>query len=189
MLQMSGEKMAKSVGNIATLADVIDAHGRDALVMFFAGAHYRQPMQFSDERMAEAAARVARVRDAARRLAPRPVAGGPRAVEGALLRRAGRRLQHADGAGGGLRLGPRGQPPRPGTGSDDLREMLEVLGLENLLEADAGPDAEAQALLEAREAARAARDWAEADRLRDELAARGWQVRDGAAGPELVRAS
>jgi cysteinyl-tRNA synthetase len=37
-------------------------------------------------------------------------------------------------------------------------------------------------------AARAARDWAEADRLRDELAAAGWQVRDGAAGPELVRA-
>jgi len=58
MLQMSGEKMAKSVGNIATLADVVAAHGRDALVMFFAGAHYRQPVQFSDERMAEAADRA-----------------------------------------------------------------------------------------------------------------------------------
>ena len=44
----------------------------------------------------------------------------------------------------------------------------------------------ARALLEAREAARAAKDWGEADRLRDELAARGWQVRDAAAGPTLV---
>ena len=47
--------------------------------------------------------------------------------------------------------------------------------------------AEASALLEAREAARAAKDWGEADRLRDELAARGWQVRDAAGGPTLVR--
>ena len=39
----------------------------------------------------------------------------------------------------------------------------------------------------AREAARAAKDWAEADRLRDELAALGWQVRDAAGGPTLVR--
>ncbi|MGI8731089.1 MAG: CysS/YqeB C-terminal domain-containing protein, partial [Solirubrobacteraceae bacterium] len=39
-----------------------------------------------------------------------------------------------------------------------------------------------------REAARAAKDYAEADRLRDELAANGWTVRDGPVGPELVRA-
>ena len=66
--------------------------------------------------------------------------------------------------------------------------MLEVLGLEDLLAAEAGdgPDAAAQDLLRRREEARAARDWAEADRLRDELAARGWQVRDGADGATLV---
>ena len=75
-----------------------------------------------------------------------------------------------------------------GTGDADLREMLGVLGLDNLLDASGGADPEAQVLLEAREMARTARDWAEADRLRDELAARGWQVRDGAAGPELIRA-
>ena len=81
---------------------------------------------------------------------------------------------------------------RGGVGSDDLREMLSVLGLDNLLDAgdgaDGGPDAGAQELLERREQARAARDWAEADRIRDELAAQGWQVRDSASGPELVRA-
>jgi cysteinyl-tRNA synthetase len=41
-------------------------------------------------------------------------------------------------------------------------------------------------LVEHREAARARRDYAEADRLRDELRERGWQVRDGPDGPELL---
>jgi cysteinyl-tRNA synthetase len=77
-----------------------------------------------------------------------------------------------------------------GIGDADLRAMLDVLGLENLAEPDAGlpgPDAAATGLLAAREAARAVRDWAEADRLREELRAAGWEVRDGPHGPELVR--
>jgi cysteinyl-tRNA synthetase len=74
------------------------------------------------------------------------------------------------------------------TGDSHLREMLDVLGLANLLEREVGaaPDARAQELLARREAARAARDFAAADALRDELAGLGWQVRDGPAGPELV---
>jgi cysteinyl-tRNA synthetase len=73
-----------------------------------------------------------------------------------------------------------------GVGDAHLREMLEVLALDNLLEADSGPPPEALALAERRAAARAARDWAEADRLRDELHDAGWTVRDGPSGPELV---
>ena len=61
-----------------------------------------------------------------------------------------------------------------------------MLGLENLLDAAEGAPAEVAELAERRDAARAARDFAEADRLRDELRARGWEVRDGPAGPELV---
>jgi len=78
-----------------------------------------------------------------------------------------------------------------GIGDADLREMLAVLALDDLLDAahvDGEPDAAARQLLERREAARADRDFAEADRLRDELAAQGWQVRDSAEGPVLVRA-
>src|SRR3954447_2523109 len=44
MLQLGGEKMAKSVGNIESLADAVEDVGRNALIMLFAGAHYRQPM-------------------------------------------------------------------------------------------------------------------------------------------------
>jgi cysteinyl-tRNA synthetase len=80
---------------------------------------------------------------------------------------------------------------RGGVGGDDLREMLAVFALDNLLEAasaDGEPEDAARALLDRREAARAVRDFAEADRLRDELAGLGWHVRDSPAGPELVRA-
>jgi cysteinyl-tRNA synthetase len=73
-------------------------------------------------------------------------------------------------------------------GDAHLREMLGVLGLDNLLDAagETVPE-EARALAERRAEARAERDFAEADRLRDELRALGWEVRDSAAGPELVR--
>jgi cysteinyl-tRNA synthetase len=75
-------------------------------------------------------------------------------------------------------------------GGDDLFLMLDVFGLANLLDVDTsdGPSADALGLLDAREAARAAKDWAEADRIRDELAALGWVVRDGGDGPELIPA-
>jgi len=62
-----------------------------------------------------------------------------------------------------------------------------MLGLQNLAAHGSEAGAEEQELLEEREAARAARNYAEADSLRDELRARGWEVRDGADGPELVR--
>jgi cysteinyl-tRNA synthetase len=71
-------------------------------------------------------------------------------------------------------------------GDADLREMLGVLALENLLEPeDVQAPHEVLELVEQREAARARRDWAEADRIRDELRSRGWEVRDGPDGPEL----
>jgi cysteinyl-tRNA synthetase len=67
--------------------------------------------------------------------------------------------------------------------------MLQVLGLENLLEPEAGPPEDVVELAERRQAARAAGEWAEADRLRDELLGLGWQVRDTAGGYELAPAT
>ena len=75
---------------------------------------------------------------------------------------------------------------RDGVGDAHLREMLDVLGLDNLLDAGDGPPAELAELARRREEARANRDFATADRLRDELRAAGWEVRDGADGPALV---
>jgi cysteinyl-tRNA synthetase len=189
MLQFGEEKMAKSVGNVALLREVLEDAGRDALIMLFAGAHYRQPMAFDDLRLQEARARVARVRDAARGLddGPSPVAMRPLrdaffaaladdfntpAALGALFEWISERHR-------------RGDEP---VGRDDLVEMLSVLGLENLAEEEDEAGADERELLEERQAARARGDYADADRIRDELRARGWEVRDGSAGPQLVRA-
>jgi cysteinyl-tRNA synthetase len=71
-------------------------------------------------------------------------------------------------------------------GDADLREMLGVLALENLLDVDqTQAPAEAKELLVARETARAERDWARADAIRERLQELGWEVRDGPDGPEL----
>jgi cysteinyl-tRNA synthetase len=192
MLQMKGEKMAKSVGNIASLHEAVGEVGRDALLMLFANAHYRQPMAYSEDAIEQAQASVGRVREAARRL----VAGDSPDDLAPLRDRFFAELADDFNTHGALaalfewvreanRRADAGDP----VGDSHLREMLGVLALGNLLEDDAGgPDASAAALLESREAARAGGDYAEADRLRDELLAAGWQVRDGPDGPELVRA-
>jgi len=190
MLQLSGEKMAKSVGNIASLAEVLDAWGAEALVLFFSTGHYRQPIQFSQETMDQALARARRIREAARRLAP-----GPSPEDLAPLREAFLDALADDfntpKALAALADWVAEANRREGVGDGDLRLMLGLLGLESLFEAPQGagdePDAEALALLAQRDAARERRDFPESDRLRDELAARGWQVRDGADGATLVR--
>ena len=72
-------------------------------------------------------------------------------------------------------------------GSAGLREMLSVLALENLLDVEQlEVPAEALELAGRREQARAARDFDEADRIREQLHRLGWAVRDGADGPQLL---
>jgi cysteinyl-tRNA synthetase len=190
MLQMGAEKMAKSVGNIASLADVVERWGRDALVMFFLSGHYRQPLRFDDSAMADADRRVQRIRETARRLVP-----GPSPADMAPLKEAFFDALAEDfntpRALAVLADWVRTANSRPGeVGDADLREMLGVLGLESLFEAEAlaAPE-DVRRLAAARQEARARRDFAEADRLRDELRALGWEVRDTAGGFELAPAA
>jgi cysteinyl-tRNA synthetase len=186
MLQMGAEKMAKSVGNVALLHEVLAEYGRDATVMLFVNAHYRQPMAFDEDAMAQAGARVKRVREAGRRLVDGPSPADMASYKDRFFE-ALRDDFNTPAALAAAFEWIREANSRSEVGRDDLVEMLGVLGLENLLEPDAvQADEDAEALLAAREEARAGRDFAEADRLRDELRARGWEVRDGPSGPELV---
>ena len=189
--KQAAEKMAKSVGNIRLLHGALDEYGRDALIMYFCGGHYRQPLAFSAERLEEATARVARIREAARRLEPGaspPELAGHREAFFAALAADFNTAEALGEVFAWIREANRRAEAGAATGDADLREMLGVLGLDGLLDAPdgPGPEAEALALLAERDAARASRDFAEADRLRDALAARGWDVRDGPAGSELV---
>ncbi len=63
MLELTGEKMSKSLGNIATLRDVVEQWGRETVLLYFMTAHWRKPIDFSDETMAQAAAQVERFRN------------------------------------------------------------------------------------------------------------------------------
>jgi cysteinyl-tRNA synthetase len=67
-----------------------------------------------------------------------------------------------------------------------LREMLELVGLDSLAGVEGEADREAESLLAERQEARAAKDFARADEIRDRLAELGWEVRDSAEGARLV---
>ena len=66
MIRSGGEKMAKSVGNISPLREVIDRYGSAALVTYFLTTHYRSPLEFSDDKLNEAAAAHGRLMEAVR---------------------------------------------------------------------------------------------------------------------------
>jgi cysteinyl-tRNA synthetase len=193
MLQLGAEKMAKSVGNIAPLSEALEDWGRDALVLFFLSGHYRQPLQFDAAARERAQGSVRRLREAGRRLVTGPSPPGLAPLRERFFDSLADDFNTPaalavvfDWVSEAHRRADRGEQ----TGDADLRDMLGVFALEGLLDAgdEAGPDAAALELLERRQAARDARDFAQADRLRDELAALGWQVRDSADGPQLVRA-
>jgi len=192
MIQLTGEKMAKSVGNIAPLHEVLERYGPETVVMYLISGHYRQPLAFSEAELKDAERRVYRVRDALRRVragqsSPSDMARFKEAFFDALaqdfntpkalaalfewLREANRRGE--------------------GVGDSDMRAMLEVLGLDGLEPLESTGDLEAIdpqafALLQRRQAAREQRDFKEADRVRDELLALGWEIRDGPDGSELI---
>jgi cysteinyl-tRNA synthetase len=191
MVRIDGEKMAKSVGNIFALHEALDRFGRDALIMYFVAGHWRQPLTFSEEALADAAGAVERLRDFARRLdpaapAPAAVAGYEERFYAALaddFNTPAARAALFDWVAEANRRVDSGEAVGPGP----VAGMLQVLGLENLLEADEGPGADALRLLGERDAARAERDFATADARRDELDALGWIVRDTPEGSQLVR--
>ena len=64
MLRFTGEKMSKSLGNVETLREAIDRWGREALLVFFLGAHWRKPVDYSDDTLEQATARLQTLRNA-----------------------------------------------------------------------------------------------------------------------------
>jgi cysteinyl-tRNA synthetase len=187
MVRLQDAKMAKSVGNIFLLHEALDAYGRDALLMYFLGGHYRQPIEFDEARLNEAGAQVVRIREAARRLHDGPSPGWSEPLRERFFDALASDFSTPAALAVVFDWVREANRSREEVGSDDLREMLGVLGLADLLSVErVQAPAEVQALVDARERAREARDFSEADRIRDALAELGWEVRDGAEGPELI---
>ena len=187
MVRLDEEKMAKSLGNIFILADALAAFGRDALIMYFCSGHYRQPIEFDENRLREAGAGVERIREAARRLRPGPSPGWSFELKERFFSALAQDFNTPAALAAAFDWVRQANRASDSVGGDDLREMLTVLALENLLEHEAViVPAEVIELRDARERARGERDFARADELRGQLRARGWEVRDGPEGPELL---
>ena len=189
MIETDAAKMSKSDGNIFQLCEALDRYGREAVVLYLISGHYRQPLAFGAEQMDESAARCERLRNFFREHPVKGESGSSSASE---------RLDRfkdalADDFNTPMALaeafelvGEANREEIPGA-SAVLLEMLGLVGLGSLAEAEDGADAEAEALLAEREEARAAKDFARADEIRDRLAELGWEVRDSADGARLVR--
>jgi cysteinyl-tRNA synthetase len=179
MLRLTGEKMSKSLGNIATLREVVEEWGRETLLLFFMGAHWRSPIDFSTETMgaaktqAEAFRNAFRIHEQAR--SDGDWAAFARALDDDFNTADALAVLHNWSRAGAV---------------DSLERGLAVFGLEALAVSEAAP-AEVVDLAERRTRARADREFGESDRLRDEIAALGWEVRDVSESPgyTLVRRS
>ena len=195
MIQATGEKMAKSVGNIAPLHELLDeragGYGRHAVIMYLLGGHYRQPLAFSPSELVDADRRVQRIADALGRLA----AGQPSppdmvAYKQAFFDALANDFNTPTALACMFEWVREANRRKGGVGDADLREMLGVLGLDDLAAQSAADpaaiDRDVSELLARRERARAQGDFQTADRMREELRARGWQLRDGPDGPELI---
>jgi cysteinyl-tRNA synthetase len=193
MVNLGGEKMSKSTGQIVDLEEILDAHGGRALRLLYARAHYRSPIEYSVELLTDAAESLDRLDRFRERVTPgqpdeSSIAQFTTAMDddfgtsGAVslmfdLVREGNRIVDEGGDAGSL------------AGAVEL--IVGVLGLDD---AEAAPvstqgisDAEVDELVTRRAKARAERDFAEADAIRDQLAAAGVTIEDGPRGTRWLR--
>jgi cysteinyl-tRNA synthetase len=206
MLRLSDEKMSKSRGNVERLHDAVERVGRETLLAYFAGASYRMPIDYHERALEQAAAVADRFRETFRNARRYARAGsGTNAHVAESGRIAAERFDAAladdldtpaaiamlhglaGELNGAVSVGS-ADPAAVAVAADSLRDALWVLGLHTLDPGseEAGAPPEVVALADERELARAARDFARSDELRDEIAQRGYVVRDTAQGPELV---
>jgi cysteinyl-tRNA synthetase len=170
LLRFVGSKMSKSEGNVVTIRDALEQWGRETILVFFLTGHWSKPIDFSDETLAAAAARVEGFREVFRGESEPALEGEWRRFEAAL----DDDFNTPDALA--VLHGWRNH--------ELLRRALEVFGLGSLAEGQEAPP-EVVELATQRHEARSAREFDEADRLREAIEAAGWIVRDDPDGFRL----
>ena len=171
MLRFTGEKMSKSVGNVATIKEVLDEWGPGITLLFFLTARWSSPIDFSNETMEGARARAEGIREIFRNPSEPAPADAWERFEAT--------LDDDFNTPDALAL------VHEWRDHDLVRRALDVFGLASLARDDQAP-AELDELARRRQQAREDRDFAGADRLRAEIEAAGWEVRDDPDGYRLV---
>ena len=186
-----GKKMAKSEGNFLTLDSSFTDRGIDPLVYRFAAfqTHYRKPMEYSPDAVEAAQNGLQHLRNQVRRLMDRCMGTVGRVDESAK----GRFLAQVNDD---LNM-PRAMAVVQEllkSGRDEADRLATVLDFDRVLGLDLDRVGEPQrlpedieSLAEQRKAARAAKDWAESDRLRDEIQSRGYVVQDTPDGMKVFQ--
>ncbi len=198
-INVDNEKMSKSAGNFFTVRDIGQKYNLQAIRLFILSAQYRSPINFSDELLEQAVAALERIRNAEMMLDQAKQRATDAAAEPAFLEELENLrerfvaamdddLNTADALSVifdlvrscNIRFSRDASRAEVERAAELLDELLGVLGLERS-EVAAVPE-EIVALAEQRQAARAAKDWATSDRLRDEIAEKGFVVEDGKDG-------
>ena len=191
-VEVGGEKMSKSLGNFTNLLDLIERFDPRAYRMLCLQAHYRSPIDVNEKTSAQASAALERLDAVARRIRELQASvaadeatlsafrahmdddlNTPRAL--AVVAETVTAINKALDAGDAAGAAPLAAA---------FRSMVEAVGLV-LNDAEAAVGGDAQALAVARDEARAAKDWAQADALRDQLQAMGYVVEDTANGTAI----
>jgi cysteinyl-tRNA synthetase len=187
-VDMRGQKMAKSVGNVVRVDEALAQVPGEVLRLWLLGTHYRQPADYSEEALAEAKRTLARFYGALARV---PAAEGEPDRE--MVAALGDDLNTPNALAilheqlTGLNRAPDPQV------AARLRASAGLLGLlqdapDAWLKGGAQADDQVEALIAKRQAARAGRDFARADAIRAELAAQGILLEDGPTGTTWRRA-
>ena len=187
-VEMAGEKMSKSLGNVKNLLDLTEAYDPRAYRLLILRSHYRSPIEVTDPTMVDAEAALERLDTFARRTAGLGDAGPNDEVLAAFSS-----VMDADlDTAGAVDLMFRqvretntalddGDEAAAAVGAVTVRQIAIALGLE-LDDSASEVPAEINELVERRQKARADKDFAMADQLRDELTTAGWSVEDGPSG-------
>jgi cysteinyl-tRNA synthetase len=174
MLRLAGEKMSKSLGNIVSLREALEQWGRETLLVYFLGGHWRKPVDYADSVLEQAAAQAESFRNSFR--------DRPGTAPDSDWDRFAAALDDDFNTPNALSILHEWRAARA---HDLLKRGLEVFGLESLARSVGAPF-EVRELAERRLEARKRRDFDEADRLRKEIEALGWEARDQGAGVVLV---